>query len=121
MYSRSAEVNILFDRLKTAQAQASLLRDEMTSIRRELANLSKKDLFSKYVNPIELNKHETSRAHYRVADNTDEPSAKKRKNVEFNKDENGFVIVYTDGACERNGQKNAKAGLGVWFGPNHPL
>ena len=28
------------------------------------------------------------------------------------------VTVYTDGACSRNGQKGAKAGLGVYFGEN---
>ncbi|XP_068968714.1 ribonuclease H1 [Bombus flavifrons] len=36
-------------------------------------------------------------------------------------DDNGFVNVYTDGACTANGRKNAKAGIGVWFGDNHPL
>ena len=30
------------------------------------------------------------------------------------------VNVYTDGACSRNGQKGAKAGLGVYFGENDP-
>ena len=29
--------------------------------------------------------------------------------------------VYTDGACSSNGNKNANAGIGVWFGDNHPL
>lgn len=29
--------------------------------------------------------------------------------------------VYTDGACSLNGCKNAQAGIGVWFGDNHPL
>uniref|UniRef100_T1IVV0 ribonuclease H n=1 Tax=Strigamia maritima TaxID=126957 RepID=T1IVV0_STRMM len=29
--------------------------------------------------------------------------------------------VYTDGACELNGQKGARAGIGVYWGPNHPL
>ena len=27
-------------------------------------------------------------------------------------------IVYTDGACMYNGRTNAKAGIGVYFGPN---
>lgn len=35
--------------------------------------------------------------------------------------ENDYVIVYTDGASENNGKKNAKAGIGVWFGNQHPL
>ncbi|XP_049829957.1 ribonuclease H1-like [Schistocerca gregaria] len=33
----------------------------------------------------------------------------------------GYVEVYTDGACEKNGKKGAKAGIGVWFGDSHPL
>eukprot|EP01056_Protomagalhaensia_sp_Gyna25_P002572 Protomagalhaensia_sp_Gyna_25__2571@NODE_245_length_4207_cov_27_040547_g188_i0_p3_GENE_NODE_245_length_4207_cov_27_040547_g188_i0NODE_245_length_4207_cov_27_040547_g188_i0_p3_ORF_typecomplete_len262_score24_16RNase_H/PF00075_24/3_2e03RNase_H/PF00075_24/5e45RVT_3/PF13456_6/7_5e03RVT_3/PF13456_6/1_9e08Cauli_VI/PF01693_16/0_00032NOP5NT/PF08156_13/0_0022_NODE_245_length_4207_cov_27_040547_g188_i033604145 len=32
--------------------------------------------------------------------------------------EHDAIHVYTDGACSRNGQKGAKAGWGVWFGPN---
>ncbi|MDC0366893.1 ribonuclease H family protein [bacterium] len=28
------------------------------------------------------------------------------------------IVVYTDGACEKNGQEGAKAGIGVFFGPN---
>jgi len=30
------------------------------------------------------------------------------------------INVYTDGACSRNGQKGANAGLGVYFGENDP-
>lgn len=29
--------------------------------------------------------------------------------------------VYTDGACSRNGQPDARAAVGVFFGDNHPL
>lgn len=28
--------------------------------------------------------------------------------------------IYTDGACSGNGYYGARAGVGVWFGPNHP-
>lgn len=31
------------------------------------------------------------------------------------------VVVYTDGCCSANGQKGAQAGIGVYWGPNHPL
>ncbi|KAB0801286.1 hypothetical protein PPYR_05640 [Photinus pyralis] len=44
----------------------------------------------------------------------------KRSCYNFSR-ENEFVVVYTDGACENNGRANAKAGIGVWFGHNHPL
>ena len=45
-----------------------------------------------------------------------------RRNPEhFRVNKEGFVIVYTDGACLRNGQPDAQAGIGVWFGPDHHL
>jgi len=28
--------------------------------------------------------------------------------------------IFTDGACRGNGQANSVAGVGVWFGDNHP-
>jgi len=30
------------------------------------------------------------------------------------------IKVYTDGGCIHNGRKNAKAGIGIYFGPNDP-
>ncbi|XP_053634770.2 ribonuclease H1 [Cherax quadricarinatus] len=41
--------------------------------------------------------------------------------TKFSTDSNGFLIVYTDGACEFNGRNGARAGIGVYFGPDHPL
>lgn len=32
-------------------------------------------------------------------------------------DESGWLVVYTDGACTFNGDPDARAGVGVWFGP----
>lgn len=31
------------------------------------------------------------------------------------------VVVYTDGCCSSNGQRRAQAGIGVYWGPGHPL
>lgn len=31
------------------------------------------------------------------------------------------VVVYTDGCCTSNGKKGARAGIGVYWGRNHPL
>ena len=42
-------------------------------------------------------------------------------NHNFQSDDDGYVQVYTDGACGNNGKNNAKAGVGVWFGQNHAL
>ena len=38
----------------------------------------------------------------------------------FDVDQDGFVVVFTDGACPGNGQPGAKAGIGVWFNHNNP-
>ncbi|KAM8774886.1 ribonuclease H1 [Rhynchonycteris naso] len=31
------------------------------------------------------------------------------------------VVVYTDGCCSSNGRRRARAGIGVYWGPAHPL
>ncbi len=43
-------------------------------------------------------------------------SNKKSELGNFNPD----IVVYTDGACIDNGKPNAKAGIGVYFGPQDP-
>lgn len=45
----------------------------------------------------------------------------KMGRYEFDTDELGYVQVFTDGSCINNGKKGAKAGLGVYFGEDHPL
>ena len=45
----------------------------------------------------------------------------RNNSQDFKVDEEGFVVVYTDGACSGNGQIGAKAGFGVWFGDGHDL
>lgn len=45
----------------------------------------------------------------------------QRSSSEFIIDNDGYVNVYTDGACGGNGSAKAQAGIGVWFGDNHPL
>ncbi|XP_036286187.1 ribonuclease H1 isoform X2 [Pipistrellus kuhlii] len=32
-----------------------------------------------------------------------------------------YVVVYTDGCCCGNGRRRARAGIGVYWGPGHPL
>ncbi|XP_059049258.1 ribonuclease H1-like [Achroia grisella] len=54
-----------------------------------------------------------------------EPPVPKRKrsanNQGFDQDSDGFVQVYTDGACSANGRTGARAGIGVYFGEGHRL
>ncbi|MBZ3869293.1 Ribonuclease H1 [Sciurus carolinensis] len=63
-------------------------------------------------------------------DESSEPSAKHvRKDAEpapaVAKDTFSYmgdaVVVYTDGCCSRNGRRRARAGMGVYWGPGHPL
>lgn len=30
------------------------------------------------------------------------------------------LVVHTDGACPNNGKHGARAGVGVWYGPDDP-
>lgn len=48
-------------------------------------------------------------------------SSKNENQNDFIIDADGYTAVYTDGACQKNGMKDAKAGIGVWFGDDHPL
>ncbi|MCL4133494.1 UNVERIFIED_CONTAM: hypothetical protein GTU68_006246 [Idotea baltica] len=58
----------------------------------------------------------------------DSNSSKKTKLTEdekdkskFELDSDGFLIVYTDGSCAFNGKHGAQAGVGVFFGDDHPM
>uniref|UniRef100_UPI003AAFE4E7 ribonuclease H1 isoform X5 n=1 Tax=Centroberyx gerrardi TaxID=166262 RepID=UPI003AAFE4E7 len=62
----------------------------------------------------------------------EEPRAKRVKQSEddsrsSSENTDGFtymgdsVVVYTDGCCSANGQRGARAGIGVYWGRNHPL
>ncbi|KAK3914624.1 Ribonuclease H1 [Frankliniella fusca] len=50
-------------------------------------------------------------------------SEESSNDVQFKVDSENYVVVYTDGACSKNGAglENAKAGIGVWFNDGHPL
>ncbi|XP_028164561.1 ribonuclease H1-like [Ostrinia furnacalis] len=52
------------------------------------------------------------------------PQPKRRKTSggsDFETDNDGYVQVYTDGACSANGRSGARAGLGIYWGEAHPL
>lgn len=48
-------------------------------------------------------------------------SDQQNNNDDFILTEDGYVVVYTDGACSNNGKYGAKGGIGVWFNSNHIL
>lgn len=56
---------------------------------------------------------------YYMYDNSDKISKNSMREVGSIKDCT-LTVVYTDGACARNGQWGSKGGIGVYFGPNDP-
>lgn len=45
----------------------------------------------------------------------------QHQSLDYIQDTNGYIQVYTDGACVQNGKPTAKAGIGVYFCEGHPL
>jgi ribonuclease HI len=51
--------------------------------------------------------------------NTREEAEKFNREGPFSPPEGAFdIVVYTDGACKKNGKNNATAGYGIYFGPS---
>lgn len=49
------------------------------------------------------------------------PSTETSEGNKFTFDNEGYLIVYTDGGCFLNGKPNSVAGFGVYFGPRNSL
>lgn len=69
--------------------------------------------------------HTTAGAHHhhqlhskRSASTSAHQPEKKRAKIDVNTADR--VVVYTDGCCTSNGRRGARAGLGVYWGPQHP-
>ncbi|XP_017883755.1 ribonuclease H1-like [Ceratina calcarata] len=56
-----------------------------------------------------------------ISSNMARRSKSSKGSGDFLVDSDGYVNVYTDGACSSNGYRGAKAGIGVWFGDDHPM
>lgn len=89
------------------------------------------DLHSKHLPPpsAQKRKHEDESEDAAEGDSDAQPSSPKKQNVEgknvdkskFSVDSDEYLIVYTDGCCFMNGKHGAVAGVGVYFGSDHPL
>jgi len=126
------EVSKLLQRLSEAERRAKLLKGEITDIRTEIAVLTQSAnsiLIANETSSVVLrNNHQLASSHAnipgtskRLLDESDSVNlnpSKRTANVPL---VDGYVVVYTDGACERNGKPNAKAGIGVWFGDGNPM
>jgi len=59
--------------------------------------------------------------HKQASDHPSETASEPNKvSKDDGSDESSFQVVYTDGACEGNGKAGARAGIGVYWGPDHP-
>ncbi|XP_066156967.1 ribonuclease H [Euwallacea fornicatus] len=117
----------LLNQLNEAERKARLLQGEIQDIRIQIATLTDSavgilegTVVSNTTNNLNGNKVGCSfKRGLEMTDFASECQAKRGK--EDFPMENGYVVVYTDGACEQNGKSNARAGIGVWFSDRHPL
>lgn len=94
-------------------------------VTKQLDDIEKRlNSFNKAVNKIVVKETKSSRRSEPRKTKLIEPSQLKthrsNKNT-FIEDSDGFVEVYTDGACSGNGRQGARAGLGVYWGDGHFL
>ena len=94
-----------------AALEASLNTSEMAkciaSLRSEMAELKR-----------QMAQHVAGKAASSGTGSGSEPSGAPDQ---FVVDSDGFLNVWTDGACGFNGKHGARAGVGVWFNSAHPL
>ncbi|XP_013399318.1 ribonuclease H1 [Lingula anatina] len=106
---------------------------DTTPGRRSLSTLAQKQMqvFLGNVNRLEtearelsfvIDQEDSGNGSKRPSTSSEEPEYKKMKKGEFGDSDTGsVVIVYTDGACINNGKENARAGIGVYWGPDNPM
>lgn len=102
--------------------EAALVSDIVT---KQLDDIEKRlNSFNKAVDKIVVKGSKlSSRPEPRKTKLIEPPQPKRRRsnNSTFSEDGDGFVEVYTDGACSANGRQGARAGLGVYWGDGHSL
>ncbi|KAF2897049.1 hypothetical protein ILUMI_09128 [Ignelater luminosus] len=104
----------LTQRLEKAEKRLKLLKCEIMDIKRQLSSITQNSSAGDTNNTATSVRRSLSELDSSTSNNC------KRPRYDFTK-EGDYVVVFTDGACENNGKLNAKAGIGVWFGNNHPL
>ncbi|XP_050507997.1 uncharacterized protein LOC126885467 [Diabrotica virgifera virgifera] len=114
---RSSKIDLLINRLDVAETRSKRLNSEVRSIRKEIADL-RRTLSGPNNLAVSL-KTGTGVTSDEVS-SVDGCSSTKKIKASFT-EEDGYTIVFTDGACENNGKPIAKAGIGVWFRDGHPL
>ncbi|GJQ76926.1 putative endonuclease that specifically degrades the RNA of RNA- DNA hybrids [Trypoxylus dichotomus] len=110
--SNHKQMIALSERLSKAEAQLGFLTKEIADIKCKMQQLQKVSAGARLYSTTSSNFTEP---------NCDPPAKKLKTEGTKLEYENDHVVVYTDGACENNGYKGAKAGIGVWFGDDHPF
>ncbi|XP_045116832.1 ribonuclease H1-like isoform X1 [Portunus trituberculatus] len=112
--------------MKCLQKDLSELRTRFESYIQDRSGTARSKPLPPSSAPVQKRKHESESEE---EGDEDRPSSSKKLNAEgkegdktkFKVDSDGFLIVYTDGSCWMNGKQGAKAGMGVFFGQDHPL
>ena len=101
-----------FKKFKTELEASNFIKNTSSTKKRKIVTQSKLSKFFK-ITPPPNNKSIVNSVKYKSKSNN------KKKTPSFI--ESGITpdyYVYTDGACSNNGRKNAKAGIGIYFGDN---
>lgn len=68
-----------------------------------------------------------AKRHHQQEEKEEQDETPNKRVKQETKSSDGFtymgdrVVVYTDGCCSANGKSSARAGIGVYWGPYHPL
>ncbi|RXG67085.1 hypothetical protein Avbf_12445 [Armadillidium vulgare] len=119
------------DRLLTRELSPTLIEmgREFKMLQKQLSELRSR--FDEYINCHSPSVDSSKSSKKRPVSDSDEEEEEKpkkpklteveREKGKFLVDSDGFLVVYTDGACGFNGKHGAKAGCGVYFGEDHPM
>ncbi|XP_048005541.1 ribonuclease H1-like [Leguminivora glycinivorella] len=110
----------------TNEADSNSSEDDLDVIlNKQMDDLEKRvNNFAKGIDKISKSAAKGSSAQAKKTILIEPPQPKKYKHaetIEFEIDDEGYVQVYTDGACSANGKQGARAGLGVFWSDSHPL
>ncbi|KAL7646142.1 UNVERIFIED_CONTAM: hypothetical protein RMT77_003043 [Armadillidium vulgare] len=128
---KQSSKNSSADRLLTRELSPTLIEmgREFKMLQKQLSELRSR--FDEYINCHSPSVDSSKSSKKRPVSDSDEEEEEKpkkpklteveREKGKFLVDSDGFLVVYTDGACGFNGKHGAKAGCGVYFGEDHPM
>ncbi|KAJ1519715.1 hypothetical protein ONE63_004975 [Megalurothrips usitatus] len=124
--SQSKEIRAGTDNaVNTSQSEEIGGSSDCTSAARKMTSAKRKLLESAgaIIKPESTRSYSTSAQKKLKCEDEGSQANSSGSSVPFRTDSDGYVVVYTDGACSKNGAGPAcaKAGIGVWFNDGHPL